>query len=82
MGSEKLNCTSSADTELDSDGTSGGTKESGVVSLFVLIVIMKELADRGPSVLISEAIEYTIYINGATTLFVTCKINLYETSIY
>ena len=55
IGSEKLNCTSSADTELDSDGTSGGTSESGVVSPFVLIVIMNELADNGPSVFTSEA---------------------------
>ncbi len=52
MGSEKVNCgfSSSTDTELDSDGRSGGTSESGVESPFVRIVIMNESADRGPSV--------------------------------
>lgn len=56
FGSEKLNCSfsSSADTELDSDGTSGGTRESGVVSPLVLIVIINELADSGPRVFTSE----------------------------
>ena len=62
MGSEKLNCTfsSSAETELDSDGRSGGTRESGVASPRVRIAIMNESADNGPTTFTSERSKHQV----------------------